>query len=62
MNMQTIQILLLLLDGIVKLAPWRIVMETMDRIGYGAAESPVARRQIARMDAAAELVHSADNR
>ena len=39
MNMQTIQILLLLLDGIVKLAPWRIVTETMDRIGYGASES-----------------------
>ena len=39
MNMQTIQILFLLLDGIVKLAPWRIVTETMDRIGYGASES-----------------------
>ncbi len=40
MNMQTIQILWLLLDGIVKLAPWRIVTETMDRIGYAASESP----------------------
>jgi hypothetical protein len=39
MNMQTIQILFLLFDGIVKLAPWRIVTETMDRIGYGANES-----------------------
>ena len=39
MNMQTIQILLLLLDSIIKLAPWRIVTETMDRIGYGASES-----------------------
>jgi hypothetical protein len=39
MNMQTIQILFLLLDGIVKRAPWRIVTETMDRIGYGASES-----------------------
>ena len=39
MNMQTIQILLLLFDGIIKLAPWRIVTETMDRIGYGSSES-----------------------
>jgi DoxX-like family len=39
MNMQTIQILFLLVDGIIKLAPWRIVTETMDRIGYGANES-----------------------
>jgi apolipoprotein N-acyltransferase len=39
MNMQTIQILILLLDGFIKLAPWRIVTETMDRIGYGASES-----------------------
>ncbi len=38
MNMQTIQILFLLLDGIIKLAPWRIVTEAMDRIGYGASE------------------------
>lgn len=39
MNMQTIQILWLLLDGIVKLAPWRIVTEMMDRIGCGASKS-----------------------
>jgi hypothetical protein len=39
MNIQTIQILFLLLDSIIKLAPWRIVTETMDRIGYGASES-----------------------
>jgi hypothetical protein len=39
MNMQTIQILFLLLDGVIKLAPWRIVTETMERIGYGASES-----------------------
>ena len=39
MNMQTIQIMILLLDGFIKLAPWRIVTETMDRIGYGASES-----------------------
>src|SRR5580700_8775953 len=37
MNMQTIQIMILLLDGFIKLAPWRIVMEAMDRIGYVAA-------------------------
>jgi hypothetical protein len=41
MNMQTIQIFILMLDGIVKLAPWRIVTETMDRIGYGASEGLV---------------------
>jgi hypothetical protein len=39
MNMQTIQILFLLIDSIIKLAPWRIVTEAMDRIGYGASES-----------------------
>ena len=39
MNMQTIQIMILLLDGFIKLAPWRIVTETMDRAGYGAGES-----------------------
>jgi hypothetical protein len=39
MNMQTIQIMILLLDGFIKLAPWRIVTETMDRIGCGASES-----------------------
>ena len=41
MNMQTIQIVILLLDGVVRLAPWRIVTETMDRIGYGASEGLV---------------------
>lgn len=41
MNMQSIQILFLLLDGIIKLAPWRIVTETTDRIGYGSSESLV---------------------
>ena len=39
MNMQTIQIMILLLDSFIKLAPWRIVTETMDRIGYSASES-----------------------
>ncbi len=39
MNPQTIQILFLLFDGIIKLAPWRTVTETMDRIGYDASES-----------------------
>jgi hypothetical protein len=39
MNMQTVQILFLLLDGVIKLAPWRMVTETMERIGYGASES-----------------------
>jgi hypothetical protein len=39
MNMQTIQILFLLIHGLIKLAPWRIVTDAMDRIGYGASES-----------------------
>jgi hypothetical protein len=39
MNMQTIQIMVLLLDSFIKLAPWRIVTETMDRIGCSASES-----------------------
>ena len=41
MNVQTIQIAILLLDGVIRLAPWRIVTETMDRIGYGASEGLV---------------------
>ena len=39
MNMQTIQMMILLLDGFIKLAPWRIVTEVVDQIGYGASES-----------------------
>ena len=39
MNMQAIQIMILLLDSFIKLAPWRIVTETMDRIGCSASES-----------------------
>ena len=39
MNMQNIQILFLLFDSVIKLAPWRIVTETMQRIGYDASES-----------------------
>ena len=31
--------MILLLDGFIKLAPWRTVTETMDRIGYAASES-----------------------
>jgi DoxX-like family len=38
MNMQTIQIFFLLFDSIIKLAPWRMVTETIERIGYGASE------------------------
>ena len=37
MNMQNIQILFLLFDTVIKLASWRIVTETMQRIGYGAS-------------------------
>src|SRR5450432_2701230 len=32
-------ILFMLLDGAIKLVPWPIVTETMDRIGYGSSES-----------------------
>jgi DoxX-like family len=32
-------ILFMLFDGAVKLVPWPIVTETMDRIGYGSSES-----------------------
>jgi hypothetical protein len=32
MNMQTIEIMILLLDGFIKLAPWRSVMEAIGRI------------------------------
>ncbi len=35
MNMQTIQIMILLLDSLVKLAPWRVVVEMMERIDDG---------------------------
>ena len=31
MNMQTIQMVFLLFDSFIKLAPWRVVTETMDR-------------------------------
>ena len=39
MNMQTIQIFFLLFDNVIKLASWRMVTETIDRIGDGAGES-----------------------
>lgn len=42
MNMQTIQIMILLLDGFIKLAPWRNLAETMGRIGW------VSRQNVAR--------------
>ena len=32
-------ILFLLFDGAIKLVPWPIVTETMDRMGYGSSES-----------------------
>jgi hypothetical protein len=34
MNLQNIQILFLLLDSVIMLAPWRIVTKAVDRIGY----------------------------
>jgi hypothetical protein len=39
MNMQTIQIFFLLFDCIIRLAPWQMVTETIERLGYGAGES-----------------------
>ena len=32
-------IVFLLLDGAIKLVPWPIVTETMDRMGYGSSET-----------------------
>jgi hypothetical protein len=32
-------ILFLLFDGVIKLVPWPMVTETMDRMGYGSSES-----------------------
>lgn len=32
-------ILLMLLDGAIKLVPWPMVTETMDRMGYGSSEN-----------------------
>ena len=32
-------VLFLLFDGAIKLVPWPIVTETMDRIGYGSSEN-----------------------
>src|ERR1700710_67947 len=32
-------ILFLLVDGAIKLVPWPVVTETMDRMGYGSSES-----------------------
>ena len=32
-------ILFLLFDGAIKLVPWPVVTETMDRIGYGSSET-----------------------
>ena len=32
-------IMFLLLDGAIKLVPWPVVTETMDRIGYGPSET-----------------------
>lgn len=38
MNMQTIQVFFLLFDVIIKLASWRMVTATLDRIGDGASK------------------------
>ena len=37
--MSGLVILFLLFDGAIKLVPWPVVTETMDRIGYGSSET-----------------------
>jgi hypothetical protein len=37
--LSSLVILFMLFDGAIKLVPWPIVTETMDRIGYGSSES-----------------------
>ena len=32
-------ILFLMLDGVIKLVPWPVVTDTMDRMGYGSSET-----------------------
>ena len=39
MNMQSVQVMILLLDAFIKLAPWRIITEAIGRIGYGSGRS-----------------------
>jgi hypothetical protein len=39
MNMQTIQIMILLLDGFIKIAPWQSVTETRGRTGYAPGKN-----------------------
>jgi len=37
--LSSLVILFLLFDGAIKLVPWPVVTETMDRIGYGSSET-----------------------
>ena len=37
-------IVFLLLDGAIKLVPWPIVTETMDKMGYGSSEGDANRQ------------------
>jgi hypothetical protein len=37
--MSALVILFLLIDGAIKLVPWPVVTETMDRMGYGSSET-----------------------
>ena len=39
MNMQTIQIMILLFDGFIKIAPWRNATEATGRYGIGSGKS-----------------------
>jgi hypothetical protein len=39
MNLQTIEMMILLIENFIDLAPWRIVTETLDRLAYGASKS-----------------------
>jgi hypothetical protein len=49
MNMQTIQIMILLLDSFIKLAPWRIVNETRERMAPKAARARSMRGMATKM-------------
>ena len=48
-------ILFMLFDGAIKLVPWPVVTETMDRIGYGVGRALVAAAKLAGAAAAAAV-------
>jgi Na+-transporting NADH:ubiquinone oxidoreductase subunit NqrE len=54
MNLQNIQILFLLLDSVIMLAPWRIVTKMVDRIGYAVGRGLAWSRAIIAVAGLAE--------